>query len=328
LISERLLVARPLTRAQAIQNRAFLKALRRTGNVRLSCRELGLNYATMQRRRAKHPHFAHAWDAALVAAQARLAALVRQPRPQARPRRARTESPFRTQGGEPVVVRRRDGRLQLRRAPPGRLTREAEQAFLAALSATCNVRLAAAAVGAAHSSFYWRRRRDPAFAREERMALERGYLALELALLESGLPGSHEHDDWRSNDPLAIPPMTAAQALQLMYLHQKEARLTAEPAHIKRRRGESQEAHSVRLTAMYEARLQRAREAFDVAEAERRERGEPSPFGPEVLPSLPDLAQVPPASWSKADPDKPPHDPKRALFGGWRIEDMEEKLGT
>ena len=32
------------------------------------------------------------------------------------------------------------------------------------------------------------------------------------------------------------------------------------------------------------------------------------------------------AIWQRrADPTKVPHDPGRALFGGWRIEDMEEK---
>ena len=33
-------------------------------------------------------------------------------------------------------------------------------------------------------------------------------------------------------------------------------------------------------------------------------------------PKLPALDQV--KGWSTADPDKVPHDPGRALFGGWR----------
>jgi hypothetical protein len=298
-------VARPLTRTQAAQNRAFLKALRKAANVRLACRQLGLTYGTMQHRRSKHPAFAHRWDAELTFAHARLNAAGRQG-PKAR---AGAPSQYRTAGGEPVVVRRKDGKLQMRAAQPGKLTRECEQAFLSALSV--NVRLSAAAAGASARAFSRRKRQNPAFAREMRMAIARGYERLELALIESRQPASHEHDDWRSNDPPAMPPMTVCQALQLMYLHQKEARLLAEPDHIKRRRGESVEAHSFRLTAMYEARRQRAREAFDVAEAERRERGEPSPFGPGELPGsgnrraqdepfgLPDLAQV--TEWSNAE---------------------------
>jgi hypothetical protein len=60
-----------LTREQALDNRAFLKALRRMGNVRLACREAGLKYGTMQHRRKQHPALAVRWDAALVFAQAR-----------------------------------------------------------------------------------------------------------------------------------------------------------------------------------------------------------------------------------------------------------------
>ncbi|MFL6726596.1 MAG: hypothetical protein ACJ8FS_08790 [Sphingomicrobium sp.] len=33
--------------AHVLENRAFLNALRGTGNVRLACRELGLKYGTM-----------------------------------------------------------------------------------------------------------------------------------------------------------------------------------------------------------------------------------------------------------------------------------------
>jgi hypothetical protein len=324
-------MAKPLTHAQAQQNRAFLKLLARTGNVRLACREAGLKYGTMQDRRRKHRSFAARWDAALAVAQARLArgdpSTIRSAANGPPPHCSAMERSdlFRTVGGEAVIVRLKDGTVQVRRAQPGKLTREAEQAFLAAVSATCNIRLAAAAVGAAEATFFRRRRKDAAFAREMRMALEEGYLALETALLESGLAGSREHDDWRHNDPPATPPMTANQALQLMYLHQKEARLTAEPWWLRRRRGESEAAHSERLTLMGEERLRLAREKFEVAEVERWERGEPAwgPAGEAVRRELgfPDLAQVA----ARRRGGGRVHHAGRALFGGWRIEDMEEK---
>ena len=168
----------------------------------------------------------------------------------------------------------------MQRAQAGKLTPAAEQAYLAALCATCNKALAAAAVGAAFNAFARRRRKDPAFAREERLALREGYEALELGLLESLAPESHEHDDWRSNEPPAMPPMSVNQALQLMYLHQKEARLNAvEPHEIRRRAREPEAAYHERLVRMAEERLRREREAFAVAEAERWERGEPA-WGP------------------------------------------------
>ena len=218
-----------------------------------------------------------------------------------------------------VVVRNRDGRMQVRRAQAGKLTRACEQAFLSALSASANIRLSAAAAGAAEAAFYRRKRQNPAFAREWRMALAQGYEAVEMALLAAGMAGSYEHDDWRHNDPPATPPMTANQALQLLYLHQKAILNQDEPPRIKRRRGESQEAHSFRLGAMYRQGKARDREAFEVMEADRLARGE-TPYW--YCPPAPvDLAQV--TGWSRADPAKTPHDETRALFGGWRIEDME-----
>jgi hypothetical protein len=345
-----------LTRAQALENRLFLKILRRTGNVRLGCREVGLKYGTMQNRRRAHGAFAARWDAALVFFAGGLVARLNKEEERGRHAsesrdvdraRCATRRPvlnissteaqlcfakppfrsvFRTIGGEPVVRRTRNGKLQMQRAQPGKLTREAEQAFLAAVSATCNLSLAAAAVGAAFNAFNRRRRRDPAFAREVRLALQRGYEALELALIEGTLPASHEHDDWRHNDPPAMPPMSCNQALQLLYLHQKAALLVDEPTPMRRRRGESHEACCERLALMAEARAEREREAFKVAEAARMDpsirlcepaQDERSAFG------LPDLAQV--TGWSRADPAKAPHDPERALFGGWRIEDLESQ---
>jgi hypothetical protein len=223
--------------------------------------------------------------------------------------------------------------VQVRRAIAGRLTRAAEQAFLTALAATCNVTLAAAAVGVSPRAFYRRKMRDPAFAREMRQAVKRGYARLELALLESGVAGADGELDWRSNEPPALPPMSVSQALQLMYLHQKEAQWRHEPWPIRRLRGESLEAHCYRLETMAEARRQEQRDAFDMAEAERWAEGQPAwgPAGEAVrgelgLPEdgghdrfLPDLAQV--AGWSRAQGRV--HDAGTALFGGWRLEHVQ-----
>ncbi|OYY88630.1 MAG: hypothetical protein B7Y45_14345 [Sphingomonas sp. 28-66-16] len=349
-------MARPLSRAQQLENAAFLRLLRLTGNVRATCERLGAHRARFTRRRAKHPAFAAAWDAALAVAHAAL-------REGDRPQDGQGGAPHakhpasRTGEPEPHLHRTPGGRVQLRRSGARRrLTRAAEQAFLAALGATANVRLSAAAAGFSHGAFYARARADAGFAREMRLALQMGYDRLEMALLEAMQPGSHRDDAWRHNDPPPIPPMTAAQALQLLYLHQKEARLLAEPAHLRRRRGESADVHSFRLAAMYESNEARQREAFEIAEAARRARGEPWLFGPEHLPerpALPDLAQV--TGWSKAKARPHPaspagREPARArpaggtadssddagfgpasgadhphvaLFGGWRLKDLE-----
>ena len=300
-------MARPFNRRQAHENDAFLAALRCTGNVREAARTLGLHRSTLIKRRNRDAAFAAEWHAALALAHARLNA---------------GAQPAGKAESEPQVIRTGSGRLQLRRAPRRRLDHKAEQAFLAALSATANIRLSAAAAGFSHSAFYARRKQSPAFAREMRLALETGYERLEMALLEAADPESYRDDAWRHNDPPPLPQLSPGEALQLLYLHQKEVRLQAEPPHLKRRRGESGEAHSFRLGAMYEARQQRAREAFDIAEAERRAQGKPSPFGPQP-PPLPALDQV--KGWSKADPKKRSQDRERPMFGGWRIGDWKGK---
>lgn len=324
-------MAQPFTPTQRRQNEAFLAALHRTGNVRLSAREAGVAYGTIQHRRRGHPDFASRWDIALVDAHARFQASgslglardrvlgsARKGSP-AVPRRS--ASALRTEGGEPVVVRTKSGRLQVRPACRGKLTRAAEQLFLSALSATCNVRLSAAAAGASPAAFYRRRGRSAAFDREFRLALERGYTQLEMAAFEAAAPDSHYHDAWRSNDPPALPPMTISQSLQLLHLHEKSARQGWTPAHGRRRRGESDDTHRERLRAMSAAGRAREAEMEAVRAAiEMEESGPPPP-----LPPLPDLAQV--TGWSKAS-GKAPHVPGVALFGGWRIKEMEASLAA
>ena len=304
-------------RALALENAAFLDALRQTGNIKAAAAAIGRNPCSMRRRRVRLPGFAAEWRAALVVAEARLYERAKGRLPASWKEAPR--SAYRTKGGEPVIARGRDGRLQQRAATPNRLTRQGEQAFLLALSVTANVGLAAAAAGAPREAFYRRRRLDEAFAREWRLALEEGYGRLQLRCLEAADPESHTHDAWRHNEPPEPPPMSVNQMLQLMYLHQKEARLLAEPAHLKRRRGESGDAHSYRLGEMYQLGRQRAREQFRVAEAVRAARGEKTHFEWERI-VLPDLAQV---EAGRGDPAGSTHDAGTALFGGWRIKDME-----
>jgi hypothetical protein len=314
--------ARPFNRRQALQNQAFLEALRATGNPRLAARLLGVHRSTYTKRRAKCPAFALAWDAALAAAHARLnAGTVARNCPH-------SNSP-RTKGGELVVGRTRGGRLQLRRAPAGWMTKAGEQAFFSALSATANVRLSAAAAGFSHSAFYARKRTRVVFAREMRLALQMGYDRVEGALLESTLDGDFEDEAWRHNDPPPVPPMTCGQAIQLLYLHQKEARLDWDRPHRRKRRGEPWETYTARLAAMW--RSEKSKEADD-AERRRRAREETPDdrrFAEEGAAAL--IAPLPPlhlvTGWSKANPEraKATYNPDLALFGGWRLKDWQRK---
>jgi hypothetical protein len=189
-------MARPFTRAQALENARFLERLALSGNARLAAREVGRAHTSFYHRRRRDAAFAQRWDAAVAAAHARfhLAGGKRGPEPDgaAAPAASLGEAvrrPLRTRGGEPIVVRTRSGKLQLRPAHPNKLTRAAEQVFLAALSATANIRLSAAAAGASTRAFDRRRRRNPAFAQRARRALEMGYDRLELAAMARGLFG-------------------------------------------------------------------------------------------------------------------------------------------
>ncbi|KQT33425.1 hypothetical protein ASG29_05060 [Sphingomonas sp. Leaf412] len=309
---------RPLTRVQALENRAFLAALRATGNAHAAARATGIGRAKMLKRRAAHPAFATAWDAALAVAQARLAD------PAASPVRE-----------APRLVRLKSGKVQLRAHRPGRLTRAAEQAFLSALSASANVRLSARAAGFSHAAFYARAREHDGFAREMRLAIQRGYERLELALLDSTLAEAHADDDWRHNDAPAMPPMTPDQALQLLHLHHRTAELWGYLHHERRLPYETSEEMQQRVATVWRAKQRRFREDDAIAAAATlaggRTRFEPPP------PVLPDLAQV--AAAMDREParddtegeagDEAPvatangrvrrRHPGKALFGGWRV---------
>lgn len=329
---------RPFTPEQQRQNARFLEALRRTGNVRLACRELGVHRATYTKRRDKCAVFATQWDMVLAAAHAafqlaggeRLPAAT-SPLPDFREGPGVGSSPgegpspgLRTKGGEPTIVRQANGRLQLRLAPPGRMTKAAEQTFFSALSASANVRLSAAAAGFAHSSFYRRRERHAPFAREMRLSLKIGWDRLECALLAAGLPESHEDDAWREEHALPpIPPMTPEQALQLLWLHDKSVNQGWDKPHRRKRRGESWETYTERLRAMWTAEKSREAEDEALRRAARYEssgdwRHEDEPAPP---PNLPPLAQV--TGWSKAQKIKVVYHKGRALFGGWRLDNWE-----
>lgn len=216
----------------------------------------------------------------------------------------------------------------MRFAHRGKLTKTAEQVFLAALSATANVRLSAAAAGASPAAFYRRRRRCEAFAREFRLALKMGYDPLEAALIQSGAADSEEHDLWRRNDPPPLPPLTADQALQTLAFHRKAVELAWDRPHMRKRRGEPWEVYRERLRAMWVYRQAREAEDGAIARAAARSlaweqrRSWRLEDEPEPLP-LPPLHLV--TGWSKASGRAPWH-PDVAMFGGWRIEDMEARM--
>ena len=334
---------RPLTHAQLLQNAAFLAALRRTGNARLAARELGLNRSTFTKRRARHAAFAADWDATLAAAHAAftLSGGTRPPEPASAPdpnTLAVADAPewrkaLRTQGGEPTITRTASGRLQLRLSPPGRLTRASEQAFLTALAATANVRLAAAAIGVAHTSIYAKRKASPAFAAQMDEALKIGFDRLEAALIAATTAAEDAEGpdaEWLASlEANPIPPMTAAQALQQLAMHQRLVR-NDEPRAIRNRRLpwplRRELLHENFTREKWRHEETKARQARANARANRYEQTGDWRHEDEAAPVvLPPLDQV--TGWSEADPEKKPHREGGALFGGWRIGDWKKRVG-
>lgn len=309
---------RLFTRRQAAENDAFLDQLRRTGNARLAARAVGAHRAKFTRRRAKHPAFAAQWEMALAACHAAMT-LGGGPRPP----EGKSDA-LRTEGGEPTIVRLKSGRLQLRLAPPGRMTKLAEQAFFRALAASANVKLSAAAAGFSYGSFYYRKYTRPAFAREMRIALKMGCERLECVLMATSLPESWQDDSWRNREPAPIPPMTADQAIQLLCLHDKSVNQSWERPHRRKRRGEPWEAYTERLRAMWVSEKRQEAEDAAVRRAAQYETSGDWRYEEEQPPPpLPPLELV--TGWSKADPNKRPHHPERPLFGGWRLDDWQKR---
>lgn len=184
------------------ENRRFLADLARTGNARLTAARLGVHRGTYLKRRARDPAFAAAWAHALAHADAMLGS---------------AEST--TLSATPTQPSRR----QLRAANRPHIGRAQEEAFLAALDATNNIRTAAAATGFAHSSILARARRSPRFARE--LATRRRIAAdclLARGLLEAA-DGSYLTDEALIQaDEARIPWMDAA--IQLAH-HDENGRL-------------------------------------------------------------------------------------------------------
>ena len=208
---------RPFTPRQQRQNLAFLAALRRTGNVRLTCRELGVNRSTWEKRRRKCAAFAALWDMVLAAAHAACQRAGGECLPAASGGDA-----LRTKGGEPMIVRLGNGRLQRRLAPPGRMTEAAEQRILARVEETNNLRLAAAAAGFAHTSFLARARLRPAVAGQLQVARRIGADRVMWQCLHP--PGRPEPADAEFAH-LPMPPTTAEQAIFQLAYHRPDGPL-------------------------------------------------------------------------------------------------------
>ena len=97
-----------------------------------------------------------------------------------------------------------------------RWTDAAEELFLDALAASCNVTWAAQQCGFSKEALYARRRRDPAFAARWLDALVQGYFRIEAGLVAAAIATV----EGRTPDPdFPIPPMSVADIIAVLKLH-------------------------------------------------------------------------------------------------------------
>lgn len=195
---------------------AFLAALSETGNQTIAAEQAKVSRSWVQLHRSEDAAFRQAVDEAVADAKARLGSHSE--------RRPPAGWGFRE--GEELVVKGTGGsgggkRVQIARARLRQWSPRVEDRFLAALAATCNVKAACAEVGLTPASAYLHRRRWPAFAERWKLAIEEGYIRLEVGLIEAAgnfLSGEEQPEAG------PIRAITADHAIHLLHMHKHEVR--------------------------------------------------------------------------------------------------------
>ena len=141
-----------------------------------------------------------------------------QPRPRPGTQPTMPRKPHADRSGPPGTILRpaKNHQSKLIRTRGKRWSLAAEERFLTHLAASANISAAAEEAGFSTTAIYKRRLSDPHFAARWVQALEVGYTRLECLALEAGaatLGGT----TFNSGTPL--PPMTAADVLNLLRLH-------------------------------------------------------------------------------------------------------------
>ena len=177
----------------ASRRRAFLNALEQTGNQTLSAERAKVSRSWVCLQRSTDPDFDAACREALAVATDKLKSPLS---PTLSLKGRGSNGPPLAQwarhDGHELVVSGTGGsgngrRAQIRRSRLKQWSSKVEARFLAALSATCNVKAACRDVGMASSSAYAHRKRWPGFARAWGEALKAGHWRLELALVSNAL---------------------------------------------------------------------------------------------------------------------------------------------
>jgi hypothetical protein len=198
---------------------ALLKALAETGNQSLACERAKVSRSWVQLHRSTDPEFDAEVRSAIETAKAHFDSLSANGEGERRP-----PSGWGFAEGEELVVKGTDGtgrgkRVQVARARAKQWTPRTETRFLTALSSTCNVKAACAAVGLTPASAYGHRRRWRTFRSRRNAAIERGYDRIEFALIEAGCNIFSPREQPPEVD---LGPMRVADAIQVLQMHKHQ----------------------------------------------------------------------------------------------------------
>ena len=181
---------------------SFLRALKRTGDVRASAEDAGIDHTTAYARRRTHKDFAADWERALKAYAERVAA--------DQERELRSLDTLGTNGPRPEGEGKR---AQLKRAAHDRWGPRKEKLFFDELAATANVKSSARAAGVSTQSVFARRLRDAHFRAKWAAVLETGRAAIEMQLVERAKksfdPDEHDFGE-------AEPRVSVTEALRIV----------------------------------------------------------------------------------------------------------------
>jgi hypothetical protein len=190
----------------------FLRALARTGDVRASAEDAGIDFSTAYARRRGHTEFAAEWqraleahaDAVLVEKASELDALHVAPSP--------------SHSCAVVPSLSLEGRgingAQVKRAGHDRWNQRKEKAFFEA--ATANVKRAAKAAGVSPNAVYARRMRDAYFKAKWAAVLESGRASIEMKLVEAA---NRSFEPEELDTGAVEPKVSVAEAIRIVQVH-------------------------------------------------------------------------------------------------------------
>jgi len=183
----------------------FLKALERTGNVRVAAEGAGVDFSTAYQRRKRHGEFAERWALRLSAFGARSGCSEEddQQRKRALTLPQPPAAPSLSLDGRGEAVRP-DGKVI--KGSEARFGKRAEERFLTELTVSGNVRRAAEAAGFSTTAVYKRRLKSRHFAAAWDAALETGKARVQAYLVEAAT---------RTFDPDELPIADGAEPMKV-----------------------------------------------------------------------------------------------------------------